>query len=687
MQIKEKINTILSKGGTYTAADLTKRLGLTKGDITLVERTLKGMKELMNQRGRYGLPAAYGCYEGTVQGTNGDYCFVLCKEKDDLFIPPGANMGALHGDTVLARSVKTNAKNHKTEGEIIKVLHHANEFLVGELVMDGARAYVLPSGRRINRTVHIKNLPEGAKSHQQVVCKVTGFPQSGPLQGKITEILGFKEEKGVDILSIIKEHNLPDVFPAQVLAEAENISAMTVEPNGRADLRNEVVFTIDGEDAKDLDDAISIKPEGKGWCLGVHIADVTHYVRPGSPLDTEAEKRGTSVYFPGRVLPMLPPALSNGICSLNPNEDRLTLTALMHINDQGTTTACEIFPSIIRSRHRLNYRQVAAFLRGETVEALNGILEELQNAEALFKVLKAKRTKRGSVDFDLAEPHFTLDENGKAINVEPALRETSNEMIEQFMLEANECVAAFMQSNSLPAMYRVHEEPDTSRIADLNELLAVFGYHLSDVKTTPAECAALINKVAGKNEELLVSRMLLRSMKKARYSEENLGHFGLAAQNYLHFTSPIRRYPDLIVHRMIHFFLDKNTSGLAKYKKHMHDLSTACSDREVTAVEAERAADDLKRAEYAQKLVGQSFEGVISGMSTNAMWVELPSTVECIIPLATLQDDYYAFTKNLCSMIGERTRKVYRFGDRVQVQISAVSLEQKRVEATIIKKL
>ena len=687
MTVREQIENILRDGRTYTPAALAGRLGLAESDRGMLESILRGMDGVMREGGRYGVYAAFGILECTVQGTRGEHCFAVPDEGEDLYIAKEHSMGAMHGDRVLVQRIASGRRRGRgvrggrtDEGEIIKILRHANRRIVGELVFDGERAYVIPSSARLNRPVLIRAGAEKEDRYSRVVCRVTAFTQRGALEGEIEEILGRSGEKGVDMLAVIRENGLPDSFSREALDLAQRLSCETVETGGREDLRGQTVFTIDGDDAKDLDDAVSIEKQGENWVLGVHIADVSHYVLPGTELDREALKRGTSVYLPGRVMPMLPPQLSNGICSLSQGQDRLTLSVSMVIDDRGRVLSGRIFPSVIRSVLRTTYSKVASFLRGEEEPSVEIIGPQLRECEKLCRILKDMRRRRGAVDFDFAQPHFTLDAEGRAVGLEAEPREISNEIIEQFMLQANEFVAGFMLENGIPALYRVHESPDAQRISDANEVLKVLGYSLPE-KVSAEDYSRLLGAVKGRSEEQLVSMILLRSMKKARYSSENLGHFGLAAREYLHFTSPIRRYPDLIVHRMLHFYLDKNTPALAKYNKRMAELAGNCSDRELAAMEAERQADDIKKAEFAQTLMGECFEGVICSMSASAMWVELPNTLECVLPLANIKGDYYVYNQAACSVTGERTRRVYRMGSRIKIRITEACPGEGRVVA------
>lgn len=709
MNIQQRILDILASGGVYTPEQICRALGLERSDRGMIIRVLKCMEEVVQTGGGFGLPGSAGILEGTVQGSRGDYCFAVPDDREngeDLYISAANSMGAMHGDRVRYRPLDSvhgeryipdrqdknrHAKGRKPpvksdtrrggEGEITEILVHANEYIVGELIKQGGRYYVLPDNPRLHRPVHIPSgRLEGAKPQQKVRCRVTVFTSSGALEGEINEVLGYPGDKGVDMLGVIREKGLRDAFPPEVTAQAEKTAAHPPKSDGRRDLRGETVFTVDGEDARDLDDAVSVTREENGWLLGVHIADVSAFVRPGTAVDEEAYLRGTSVYFPDRVLPMLPKALSNGVCSLNQDCDRLTLSVLMHIDESGRVTDREIFPSVIRSVRRCTYEQVNELFSGKSVPFLAPIAHQLFQGRELSLVLESMRRGRGAVDFELPEPEFTLDEQGRAVGLRARERGEANRMIEQFMLQANECVADFMLQKGIPSMYRVHEKPDPQRLEDFNTLIAPFGLSLPE-DASAKDCCALLAGVQGTQEEKLVSRMLLRSMKKARYDGENMGHFGLAAAEYLHFTSPIRRYPDLTVHRMLHFFFEGNDAALKKYKKRMQEMAGHCSQCELAAAEAERAADDIKKAEYAQSLVGQCVEGVISGVSASAFWVEMPDTLECIVPLAYLRDDFYNYDAQNCCLTGERSGKRLRMGDAVRVRLLSADPSQGRVEA------
>jgi len=556
---------------------------------------------------------------------------------------------------------------------------------VGECILQGDKVYVVPSNPRLKRPVMLcgKGVRSLVRQNELVECSILTFTERGPLMGELTEVIGLATEKGVDIKAVVRQYGLPDEFPQEVLSLAESIEQRGVDARAREDLRGELIFTVDGEDAKDLDDAVSIRQTSEGWVLGVHIADVSHYVRPDSPLDAEARRRGTSVYFPGMVIPMLPRALSNGICSLSQGEDRLCLSVEMEIDKDGKTVRSRIFKSVIRSKHRLTYNGAAQLLEKGGSDELS---VALKTASELAVVLERRRASRGALDFELPEPCFVLDEQGNVVELYARKRLVTHKIIEQFMLAANTAVACFMKDNSLPALYRVHETPDSARLEELGEILKPLGYSIECERPTPSSCSALLDKVKGKDCERLISTLLLRSMKKARYDSRSIGHFGLAEEDYLHFTSPIRRYPDLIVHRMLHFYFDKNQKALARYGREMDGLATLTSERELAAADAERDVDDMKKAEFAQGLIGQSFEGIISGMNRSVMWVALENTVECVVPRQNM-DDIYVYDEPLMLLRGRRKNAVLRLGDTVRITVTDAEPNERRVEASMLDKL
>ena len=517
----------------------------------------------------------------------------------------------------------------------------------------------------------------------KVVVEITDYGEDrrNP-EGKVIEILGHINDPGVDILSVIRRYELAVEFPEEVYAEIEHLGTEVAEADkkGREDLRDLLTITIDGADAKDLDDAVSLKRLGNGnFELGVHIADVSHYVRENTALDKEAYARGTSVYLVDRVIPMLPHKLSNGICSLNPHVDRLALSCLMEVNGRGEVVSHRILESIINSDYRMTYTAVREILEDGTpalLEQYAEILPMLEDMEELRQILGEKRRKRGSVNFDLPESKIILDENGKPIDIKPYEKSIATNMIEEFMLVCNETIAENSFWQEMPFMYRSHQEPDEDKLEKMEQFLRGFGYYLrkKDGEIHPRELQKVLQKAEETDEERIITRMVLRSMMQARYTAENGGHFGLAAKYYCHFTSPIRRYPDLEIHRMIkkmlHGELDEKAS--AYYRRKMPDWAKHCSKQERVAEDAERDTDALKKVEFMEDKVGQIYEGIISGVTNWGIYVELPNTIEGMVALSQMDDDYYEFDEKKMLVFGKRTKKSYRLGDKVVVSVAKV---------------
>ena len=524
---------------------------------------------------------------------------------------------------------------------------------------------------------------KGAVTGHKVVVEITDYGEDrrNP-EGKVIEILGHINDPGVDILSVIRRYELAVEFPEEVYAEIEHLGTEVAEADkkGREDLRDLLTITIDGADAKDLDDAVSLKRLGNGnFELGVHIADVSHYVRENTALDKEAYARGTSVYLVDRVIPMLPHKLSNGICSLNPHVDRLALSCLMEVNGRGEVVSHRILESIINSDYRMTYTAVREILEDGTpalLEQYAEILPMLEDMEELRQILGEKRRKRGSVNFDLPESKIILDENGKPIDIKPYEKSIATNMIEEFMLVCNETIAENSFWQEMPFMYRSHQEPDEDKLEKMEQFLRGFGYYLrkKDGEIHPRELQKVLQKAEETDEERIITRMVLRSMMQARYTAENGGHFGLAAKYYCHFTSPIRRYPDLEIHRMIkkmlHGELDEKAS--AYYRRKMPDWAKHCSKQERVAEDAERDTDALKKVEFMEDKVGQIYEGIISGVTNWGIYVELPNTIEGMVALSQMDDDYYEFDEKKMLVFGKRTKKSYRLGDKVVVSVAKV---------------
>lgn len=687
MAIEELVAIFDIKPNEYNAFKKTLRVMEHEG---MIVRTKKD--RYMIRDGKDGGEGEKGLITGTLQSHPKGFGFLIPdnKEEKDVFIPSSAINGAMNGDKIAVKLTREDTSTKKREGEVAEIIERNNTIVVGIYEDSKNFGFVVSEDTRMSQDIFIsKKDRNGAKDGDVVTVKITKWPEHNRKpEGVVTEVLGRKGDRGIDILTIIKKNGLPEEFSNKVMKFAENISEEIAEEEykGRRDLRDLRMVTIDGEDAKDLDDAVSIeKLENGNYRLGVHIADVTHYVRENNPLDKEAFKRATSVYLIDRVIPMLPRKLSNGICSLNPHVDRLTLTCFMEINNKGKVVDHEIVESVIKTDERMTYTDVTKILKGEDKEALKKydyLYEDFKLMEELCKILREKRTKRGAIDFEIAEAKITLNELGKPIEIKPYDREISNRIIEEFMLAANETVAEHMFWTHLPFVYRIHENPDEEKLAKFKEFVHNLGYNIRwSEEIRPRMFQEILEKVKGKNEETVVSTLLLRSMMQAKYAPTCTGHFGLAAQYYCHFTSPIRRYPDLQIHRIIKEYLhgEMEQKRINKLKNIVGEAAKQSSEMERKAQDAEREVDDLKKAEYMQERIGEEFEGVISSVTNFGVFVELPSTIEGLVHITDLDDDYYVFNESNLSLIGERTKKVYKLGDKVKVQCAHVDIANREI--------
>lgn len=643
--------------------------------------------------GRYGVPARMDLVVGRLQGHNKGFGFIIPEDPDlaDVFIPANAVNGAMHHDRVIARLHRAAVQGARQEGEIIRILERANRNVVGCLECSRHFGFVTPDDPRLGQDIFIPREEfNGAQTGMKVVVELTRWPEKrrNP-EGKIIEVLGFKDTPGVDILSIIKQHALPLEFPAEVLAEAEAVldEVLPEEAAGRLDLRTLRMVTIDGEDAKDLDDAVSVEKLANGnYKLGVHIADVTHYVREGSALDKEAQQRGTSVYLVDRVIPMLPRRLSNGICSLNAGVDRLAMTVFMEINHTGDILSYSIHESVIHVAARMTYKKVTEILNDPHTPLRREyapFIADFQMMDELRRILRQRRMHRGAIDFDFPELKVKLDEQGKSLEILKRERTLADSLIEEFMLAANETIAEHAAKQTLPFVYRVHEDPDEEKMVELNELLHTFGYHLKTTKEVrPAHLQVILDKISGRPEERIISTVMLRSMKQARYEPDNLGHFGLAAEYYTHFTSPIRRYPDLMIHRILRESLRGGIGAKRRTKldKMLPDITFHASERERAAADAERDTVKLKIAEYMADKIDEVYAGIISGVTSFGLFVELENGVEGMVHVSNMADDYYHFQEKQYTLLGERTKKAYRIGTPVEVRVIKVNKEEQNID-------
>ena len=650
----------------------------------------------VSKRGKY-RPAAKKILTGTFICTQKGFGFVSVEGEDgDFYIGENDMNGAFHEDTVWIEVTEDQAKNgRRKEARIIKIIERGMKEVVGTFEKSKSYGFVVPDNQRFDSDIFIPkeqcgNLTDGFK----VLVKITdyGDARRSP-EGKIIEVLGHRDDPRVDILSIVKAYNIPTEFGEEVIKEVEAVSSSveTSALEGRLDLRDWQTVTIDGEDAKDLDDAITLTKTDSGYQLGVHIADVSEYVTEHSALDKEALKRGTSVYLVDRVIPMLPHQLSNGICSLNAGTDRLALSCIMDLDERGNLKSHRIAETVIHVDERMTYTSVAAVLDGDEQERIRykDFVQMFEQMKELSDILREVRHERGSVDFDFPESKIVLNEDGKAIDVIPAKRNAATKIIEDFMLLANETVAENFYWQETPFVYRTHDNPDGEKVQKLRTFLENFGIVLKLKKEEihPKEIQKLLTKVEGTPEEALISRLTLRSMKQARYTTENSGHFGLSTKYYCHFTSPIRRYPDLQIHRIIKETLrgKLNAKRIRHYESILPKVSEQASKMERRADEVEREVEKLKKAEYMERHIGQQYRGVISGVTGWGIYVELPNTIEGMVHVSKLPGDYYNYNEMSYSMIGERTGRMWKLGQPVQVIVTGVDKILKNIDFEIIE--
>lgn len=660
---------------------------------TVLEELLAEGKLEITKRGRYKKPEE-NYVTGTFIGNQKGFGFLEVEGcAEDLFIPESRVGGAFPGDTVQAR-VLPGRRGKRQEAEVVHVLERNMRQIVGTFQNNGSFGFVLPDDVRIPSDVFVPGeRSKGAADGHKVVVEITdyGVPGKNP-EGTVTEILGYAEETGVDILSVIKAYDLPVEFPERVLNQAQRANRPVSEADmaGRLDLRDLDMVTIDGEDAKDLDDAVSLTMEGDIYCLGVHIADVANYVQENSALDREAVKRGTSVYLVDRVIPMLPHALSNGICSLNAGEDRLALSCMMKINEKGQVLDYQIVESVIHVNRRMSYTVVNQILEEKDME-LRKTYEELvpmfEGMEALAAILRAKRKQRGSIDFDFPETKIILSPQGDPVEIRPYDRNTATKLIEDFMLIANETVAQHFHWQEIPFVYRTHDNPDPEKIEKLAAFIRNFGYSikLTQDEIHPKELQKLLSRTMDTPQEALISRLTLRSMKQARYTTENTGHFGLASSFYCHFTSPIRRYPDLQIHRIIKEQIRGRLGAdrTAHYEAILPQVAKHASRMERQADEAERETEKLKKVQFMESHIGEIFEGVISGITGWGIYVELENTIEGMIRADDLPGDFFYYDEEHYEMAGESTGKRYKLGEQLSVQVKGTDRMRRTIDFCI----
>ena len=627
---------------------------------------------------------------GTYRKNQKGFGFVKIEDQEDeIYISRENSKNALNGDTVAIKIIAEKEGDKKQEGKIVKIVRHEKDTVVGTFQKSRNFAFVVPDDKNFGTDIFISKANWGkARDKKKVLVQILKYPEKGKnAEGKVIEVLGGINEAGVDMLSLIKQYELPYKFPDEVVAEAKAYGDK-IDPSDlprRRDLRNDIIFTIDGEDAKDLDDAIHVeKLENGNYKLDVHIADVSHYVREKTELDKEAYLRGTSIYMLGRVIPMLPRELSNGICSLNAGEDRYTLSCSMEITPKAKIVSSDIYKGVIRVTERMCYTDVQKILdrSDETVlKRYEKYISYFDLMAELANILKAKRKENGYLNLEIPESKIILDENGVAIDVKKYETYFANEIIEQFMLIANETVAEKFYWLQAPFIYRNHEAPDVDKVKELNKSLYNFGYKIKISKEEiiyPNEFAKILEDVKGKDEEKVVSNIILRTLRVAKYEAENKGHFGIASKYYCHFTSPIRRYPDLFIHRIISKYLEDNyvvdEKWIEEYEEKAEQRAASSSDREKVATKVERDSEDLKKAEYMQNKIGEEYEGIISSVTSFGIFVELENTVEGMVSTDDLYDDYYIYDEDSMSYMGEHTHKTYTIGDKVKVTLVRASL-------------
>lgn len=664
---------------------------------TVLDDLVNEGKIEVNSHGRY-KKAVFLAKEGKFEATTRGFGFIIVEGmEEDIYVSPKDKGSAMHGDTV-EFELKRNSHGKRREGRITGILSRNTSELVGTFEKAGSFGFVIPDNPRYQSDIFVgKDHINGAETGDKVVVCITdyGDERRNP-EGFISEVIGAADEAGTDVLSIIKGFGLPFDFPEKVLDQALSVAKPVSEADmaGRRDLRSLRTVTIDGEDAKDLDDAVTIsKTEEGNYLLGVHIADVTNYVQESSALDKEALSRGTSVYLVDRVIPMLPKELSNGICSLNQGEDRLTLSCLMTIDPKGAIIDHEICESVINVDARMTYTSVNKIITEEDREECEkyaDFVDDFKLMKELSEILRNRRFKRGAIDFDIPESKILLDDQGKPLEIKPYDRNAATKLIEDFMLAANETVAEDYFWQEMPFVYRTHDNPDSEKIRSLAIFINNFGYSLksSQEEVHPKEIQKLLTKIAGTPAEALISRLTLRSLKQARYTTDCSGHFGLAAKYYCHFTSPIRRYPDLQIHRIIKDCLRGRMDDrkIRHYNSILPEVAKSSSELERRAEEAERETDKLKKAEYMLSFIGEEFEGVISGMNSYGMYVELPNTVEGMVNVSSMKDDYYSYNERSFELIGEHKNKHYKLGQTVKIKVVGADILRRTVDFELVDK-
>ena len=688
MKLKDKILKSI-KSGSLTfknAKAMCDGLGVKYSERKTVTKLLGELEDegeiIKDGQGGYATPEQLGAFIGVVQGNERGFAFIIPEDREahdgDYFVPRRSLGGAMNKDVVLA----VHKRGTEDEAFVVKIIERGMKRVVGTFERDKRAGYVIPDDRRFDSDVYVPlSLCMDARPGDKVVAEITSYPKNAMVGGKIVEILGESGDFYTEELSIIRSYGLIEQFPDEVERQAEEVAAQKISPRGRRDLRGLLTVTIDGEDTRDIDDAVSLERDGENYVLGVHIADVSHYVKLNGKLDREAYARGTSVYFPDRVLPMLPKALSNGACSLNEGEDRYTLSCVMEVNGKGDVVDGKLAEGVIRSAHRMTYTKVAKMLEGDAALCAEyaDILPMCEQMRELAEILIRKRDRRGSVDLDVREADIRYSDG--RIEVRAAERDIAHRIIEEFMILANETVASFAAGWEAPFVYRVHDKPSEEKAEGFSAYLRELGLSVKfrPENVRPGEYGKILKRLGDGELARVVNRVMLRSMSKARYSEENAGHFGLASECYCHFTSPIRRYPDLLVHRIVKSILEGEGDRLEKkYGGFVANAAQRCSATERRAEEAERAVDELYKVWYMRAHLGESFEGVVSGVTAFGIFVELENTIEGRIRIEDLPEDDYTFVEERYLLRGKVHS--YKIGDAMRVTVAACDIGTRRVD-------
>ena len=691
--MEDKILELLnSKDASYSVEEIESHLGIESvDDLKELLKVLNQMEEeyqiYRTKKNKYMLFDNSNLKIGKLMSTKKGFAFVDISGDEDVFVAQDNLNGAINDDEVIVEI--TSKKGLKLEGRILRVVERKLKQLVGTIYFKNNKCMLDIDDKKVNINVYIDNDKTlGAVAGHKVLVRLLNRIDNFNYKGAIIKIIGHKDDPGVDITSIALKYEFEEEFPEEVYEELKSIPSEVKEEEyaGRTDLRDQMIFTIDGADTKDIDDAISIeKLENGNYKLGVHIADVSYYVKQGSALDDEAYNRGTSVYLANTVIPMLPHELSNGICSLNPDVDRLAMSCVMEIDNTGEVVDYDIFESVIKSNKKMTYKDVNSILEDNVVpEGYERFADTLRTMKELADILRANKVRKGYIDFEIDEPKIITDDKGEAIDVVLRERGAGEKLIEDFMIAANETVARHISYMEYPFIYRVHGEPSEEKIDNFLRFISILGYNVHKMKKiTPKSMQELLDELKDTKEYPILSSLLLRSMQKAVYDKNNIGHFGLASKCYTHFTSPIRRYPDTTVHRLLRTYLfnrNIDMDTLKYWDQKLVALGEHTSERERASIECEREVDDMKMAEYMEKHIGEEFEGIISGVMSFGMFVELPNKIEGLIKIEDLKDDYYRYDESTFSMIGNNNKRGYRLGDTVKVEVKAASKENHTVD-------